>query len=644
MEPSHTFMIIYNLKKNNIMKRYKIEFRTLDGNINYATLDARSETDAEMKFDEQYQYDEIISVSEDDQYARGGKLKSIPNKYEGHTAKEVWEAWDAKQRMHFIKDHGILEKIENQDDVGILISGTYFNELHDEIKQAIAEHIAEGQYAHGGKLSNKSQFKFKEHTDVELHVDGRKEKDFFKKGEAIIGELLETKRGNLKIKSNNGIYYVDEDAVDIIPITKHKINNQYEGHTAKEVWEAWSPLQRYHFMNDHSDSIDDFTTGMVVDYMEEDKYSNIPKSIQLAVQQHIDNGQYAGGGKVEGSGWGNFRQGERVTTFDNIKVGDILLYYNKRFNSKNIVRITDMRENDYVNEDGIKIVNGKFVDPEDITQTRKWASERGFSIWYHQLESEEYYLPLKEYAHGGTTKGSSVKHKRLGEESYIIGQRVLYKRKMYDGTPETRWVHVDEKNGKKGISWYVNGAGSISDNSFFHVPNWETEVIPADKVTEKDLSYITYGYARGGTPGEKYGYRVFNYTDNIYASPDIFEKQKGAKAFIAEFRNRYKAQGYYRTNRHEKIDINNIDLEIIPANFNPFNGKYENEAITFKTGGLTRAKARQMLHEGTAHGHPLTESQRGYFGAVASGTAKANKGGIIQSAWDKLVHWLNSPI
>lgn len=38
---------------------------------------------------------------------------------------------------------------------------------------------------------------------------------------------------------------------------------------------------------------------------------------------------------------------------------------------------------------------------------------------------------------------------------------------------------------------------------------------------------------------------------------------------------------------------------------------------------LTRSKAREILHDGTAQGYPLTEKQRKYFGAVASGYAAA---------------------
>ena len=38
--------------------------------------------------------------------------------------------------------------------------------------------------------------------------------------------------------------------------------------------------------------------------------------------------------------------------------------------------------------------------------------------------------------------------------------------------------------------------------------------------------------------------------------------------------------------------------------------------------GLTKKKARKMLHDDSAHGEPLTEKQRGLFGAVASGKSK----------------------
>lgn len=41
---------------------------------------------------------------------------------------------------------------------------------------------------------------------------------------------------------------------------------------------------------------------------------------------------------------------------------------------------------------------------------------------------------------------------------------------------------------------------------------------------------------------------------------------------------------------------------------------------------LTRAKARKILHDKEVRGHPLTKKQRGFFGAVASGTSRAMRG------------------
>ena len=41
-----------------------------------------------------------------------------------------------------------------------------------------------------------------------------------------------------------------------------------------------------------------------------------------------------------------------------------------------------------------------------------------------------------------------------------------------------------------------------------------------------------------------------------------------------------------------------------------------------KKKGLSRKKARQILHDKEVRGHALTDKQRKYMGAVASGYAK----------------------
>lgn len=75
-------------------------------------------------------------------------------------------------------------------------------------------------------------------------------------------------------------------------------------------------------------------------------------------------------------------------------------------------------------------------------------------------------------------------------------------------------------------------------------------------------------FADGG--GVNVGYNVFNYTDNIYATDEVFKTKTLANKFIKEFRSRYANQGYYRDNRMNKINIQDIDLLAIPTDFNPF--------------------------------------------------------------------------
>lgn len=41
----------------------------------------------------------------------------------------------------------------------------------------------------------------------------------------------------------------------------------------------------------------------------------------------------------------------------------------------------------------------------------------------------------------------------------------------------------------------------------------------------------------------------------------------------------------------------------------------------------SRKKARQMLNDNSAQGHPLTKKQRGYFGLIASGKKPTKKKG-----------------
>jgi hypothetical protein len=100
-------------------------------------------------------------------------------------------------------------------------------------------------------------------------------------------------------------------------------------------------------------------------------------------------------------------------------------------------------------------------------------------------------------------------------------------------------------------------------------------------------------FEKGGKM-DKGGYMVFNYTDDIYASNDVFKNKTEANNFIKEFRKRFENQGYYRDNRMEKVAIEDIDLLAIPKNFNPYKKMAEggtmNKGGEIKKGDLVRVK------------------------------------------------------
>jgi hypothetical protein len=55
------------------------------------------------------------------------------------------------------------------------------------------------------------------------------------------------------------------------------------------------------------------------------------------------------------------------------------------------------------------------------------------------------------------------------------------------------------------------------------------------------------------------------------------------------------------------------------------NGAWYDKTI-MQNGGLTPKKAREILHDGTVHGKPITEQQRKYFGYISS---KKQDGGAV---------------
>ncbi|MEI7509961.1 MAG: hypothetical protein WCJ62_10915, partial [Flavobacterium sp.] len=92
-------------------------------------------------------------------YKDGG---SIPNNYEGRSAKDVWNNLTISQKKHFLSDHSSVIKYVKRNYKGIkdynLITDEIkhqnndWDNLDSDIKLIFKEHVEEGQYANGGGL------------------------------------------------------------------------------------------------------------------------------------------------------------------------------------------------------------------------------------------------------------------------------------------------------------------------------------------------------------------------------------------------------------------------------------------------------------------------------------------------------------
>jgi hypothetical protein len=59
-------------------------------------------------------------------------------------------------------------------------------------------------------------------------------------------------------------------------------------------------------------------------------------------------------------------------------------------------------------------------------------------------------------------------------------------------------------------------------------------------------------------------YIIMNHTDGITATPDLYTSKKKAQEVIDKLRDNFRRiQGYYRTNRMEKISPDDINYQII---------------------------------------------------------------------------------
>lgn len=100
------------------------------------------------------EYDEAHSFA----LKEAEKIKAgpVPDNYSGKTAEQIWNAWNEQQREHFMNDHD-LSRNYDETDWQFVMSGD-FGQMDRKIKEAVIEHISEGQYGKGGIIKTVLNF------------------------------------------------------------------------------------------------------------------------------------------------------------------------------------------------------------------------------------------------------------------------------------------------------------------------------------------------------------------------------------------------------------------------------------------------------------------------------------------------------
>ena len=164
------------------------------------------------------------------------------------------------------------------------------------------------------------------------------------------------------------------------------------------------------------------------------------------------------------------------------------------------------------------------------------------------------------YRRGAMAKGGSVVSKENSIKEFFkkFGFNVEdIQKDEYSNGIEGWIVFYDNKNKYRVIDYSVAMYLIVHDKT-----TNKTDIIKQSK------SFNIDNFAKGGSI--KNGYMVFNYNDNLYATNEVFQTKNDAKRFIDEFKKRFVLQGYYRDSNMNKIDINNVDLYVLDADFNPY--------------------------------------------------------------------------
>jgi hypothetical protein len=203
----------------------------------------------------------------------GNVVEKIPNNYLKKSPIEIWNTWSIDQRKHFLDDHSnYIDRLINNDTSikkGISISTIYnpyisskqkYISLNKNVKQAIKDHIKEGQYEDGG-LIRKAPFKVGDmvysyqnpnHKMRVAFVEDRGIEDGVDYGWGIRVALKTDANGNY---DPNGSYsktskYMSQNSVSKTKKDSYSTGGMVEFYDYKGIEIMYEPNEKEYYAND----------------------------------------------------------------------------------------------------------------------------------------------------------------------------------------------------------------------------------------------------------------------------------------------------------------------------------------------------------------------------------------------------------
>lgn len=386
-----------------------------------------------------------------------------------------------------------FKSLENTelDELKKVLKAFGFSE--DEIEKApVIRKGFEGNYAGGGKL-----------TEKEIIEEAKRVK---KQYEKETGQTFPLEYFIEQVKEKNKM------------AGGGKIKNQYEGKTAEQIWNAWTPEQRQHFIIDHEVLKDFWKKGNDVSTKRWDELPDDVNGVYIkgVIDNHIRTGQYGKGGEI----WKEYDFDTKEEFFDYIHKSKINGNFSQLDRLWNELSTSQKREwmayarsmgytetINYINDELIMSEGGKLVlhnwyniaglpHINKHDNYRYYGNRDGVYVFmsenhFEQLLTEEQIKKANIMQSLSIAGGGKIKPMRYGKEfhKYNIGDRVLVKGV---GIGIIRDYQTSIVDSKEIPSYWIEFDKSVHSDG--HSRNiWESSIQDkmenGGKISENDMAY-----------------------------------------------------------------------------------------------------------------------------------------------------------